>query len=92
MKADDEDIDKIHVFSTTENLLHLCAAETIYCEGTFYTAPPMFVQILAIHSFVGDAMLRWYSPYYPKETLLYTTDSLHYSWILPRDTTLAFLT
>jgi hypothetical protein len=32
----------------------------------------MFVQILAIHSFVGDAMLRWYSPYYPKETLTAT--------------------
>jgi hypothetical protein len=52
----------------------------------------MFDQILAIHSFVGDAMLRWNSPYYPKETLLYTTDSLHYSWILPTDTALAFLT
>ena len=34
-QADDGDIDKILIFSTTANLLHLCAAETIFCDGTF---------------------------------------------------------
>ena len=34
---------------------------------------------------------RWYSPYYPKEILLHTTDSSHYSRILPADTTSTFL-
>ena len=29
---------------------------------------------------------RWYSHYYPKETLLHTTCSSHYSRILPADT------
>ena len=35
--------------------------------------------------------LRWYSPYFPKETLLHTTYSSHYSRILPADTTSTFL-
>ena len=56
LQADDGDIDTILIFSTTENILHLCAAETIYCDGTFYTAPPMFDQIFTIHAFVGDVM------------------------------------
>jgi hypothetical protein len=86
LQADDGDIDKRLLFSTTENLLHLCAAETIYCDGTFYTAPPMFDQILLVMS-----CFRWYSPYFPKETLLHTTDSSHYSRILPADTTSTFL-
>jgi len=34
---------------------------------------------------------RWYSPYFPKEILLHTTDSSHYSRILPADTTSTFL-
>ena len=57
LQADDGDIDKIQLCSTTENILHLCAAETIYCYGTFYTAPPILNQIFNIHAYVGDVML-----------------------------------
>jgi len=60
LQADDGDIDKILPFSTTENLLHLCAAETIYCDGTkkctIYTTLQMFDQIFTIHALVGDVM------------------------------------
>ena len=51
-----EIFDKILIFSTTENILHLCAVETIYCVSIFYTAPPMFDQIYTIYAFVDHVM------------------------------------
>ena len=65
LQADDGDIDKTLLFSTTENL-HLSAPETIYCDDAFYTAPPMFDQIFTIHAFVGDVMLRLVFSVLPK--------------------------
>jgi len=51
LQTHDGDIDKILLFSTTEYLLHLCAAETIYCDGTSYTAPPMFNRIIYLFKY-----------------------------------------
>jgi hypothetical protein len=51
LQTDDGDIDKILLFSTTEYLLHLCAAETIYCDGTSYTALPMFNRIIYLFKY-----------------------------------------
>ena len=51
-----EIFDKKLIFSTTENILHLCAVETIYCVSIFYTAPPMFDQIYTIDAFVDHVM------------------------------------
>jgi hypothetical protein len=51
-----EIFDKKLIFSTTENILHLCAVETIYCVSIFYKAPPMFDQIYTIDAFVDHVM------------------------------------
>ena len=86
-------------FSTTENLLHLCAAETIYCDGTFYTAPPMFDQLFTIHAFVGDVMFPLVFSLLPKRdtatyniffTLLKDIASRHSLNFSPRRVTLYF--
>ena len=99
LQADDGDIDKILLFSTTENLLHLCDAETIYCDGTFYTAPPMFNQIFTIHAFVGDVMFALVFSLLPKRdtatyniffTLLKDIASRHNLNFSPRRVSLDF--
>lgn len=56
LQADDGDINKLLIFTTAENLWQLCTADTVYCDGTFYTAPPMFDSIFTIHAFIGTAM------------------------------------
>ncbi|CAC5366373.1 unnamed protein product [Mytilus coruscus] len=56
LQADDGDINKLLIFTTAENLRQLCIADTVYCDGTFFTAPPMFDSIFTIHAFVGTAM------------------------------------
>ena len=56
LQAEDGDINKILIFTTADNISHLCNADRIYCDGTFYTAPPMFDSIFTIHAFVGSAM------------------------------------
>ncbi|XP_076071644.1 uncharacterized protein LOC143043030 [Mytilus galloprovincialis] len=56
LQAEDGDINKLLIFTTAENLRQLCTADTVYCDGTFYTAPPMFDSIFTIHAFVGTAM------------------------------------
>ena len=56
LQADDGDADKILIFTTADNLHHLCTTDKIYCDGTFYTAPPMFDSIFTIHAFVGSVM------------------------------------
>lgn len=47
LQAENGDINKILIFSTLENIHHLCNADRIYCDGTFYTAPHVFDSILA---------------------------------------------
>ena len=41
LQAEDGDINKILNFTTADNISHLCNADRIYCDGTFYTAPPI---------------------------------------------------
>ncbi|CAC5411480.1 HARBI1 [Mytilus coruscus] len=41
LQADVGDINKLLIFTTAENLRQLCPADTVYCDGTFYTAPPI---------------------------------------------------
>ncbi|CAG2215508.1 unnamed protein product [Mytilus edulis] len=43
--ADDNTNGRMLVFSTQENLYHLAAADTIYCDGTFYVCPTLFYQL-----------------------------------------------
>ena len=48
--VEDEEQDKIIIFSTIENLHTLAAATDIYIDGTFYTFPQLFYQIFTIHA------------------------------------------
>ncbi|CAG2207012.1 unnamed protein product [Mytilus edulis] len=57
LQADDGDINKLLIFTTAENLRQLCTEDTVYWDGTFYTASPMFDSIFTIHVFVGTAMI-----------------------------------
>ena len=42
--------------NTADNISHLCTADRIYCDGTFYTPPPIIDSIFTMHVFVGSAM------------------------------------
>lgn len=53
---DNEQTDRIIAFATTESLNHLSAANTFYCDGTFYTCPSMFRQIYSIHIQINGTM------------------------------------
>ncbi|XP_060070749.1 uncharacterized protein LOC132550676 [Ylistrum balloti] len=66
LQANDGDNDKILIFTTDENLVHLCSAEIVYCDGTFYTAPQMFDSIFTIHAFVGTVMFPFMYSLLPK--------------------------
>ncbi|XP_071089379.1 uncharacterized protein [Haliotis cracherodii] len=51
-----EDNNKLMIFSTANNLRHLAAAETYFCDGTFSMCPNLFYQIYTIHAFVHGKM------------------------------------
>ena len=44
-------------FATTENLDHLAASNTFYCDGTFYTCPSIFHRIYSIHVQIAGKMM-----------------------------------
>jgi len=44
--------DRILIFSTNDNLRHLCAATEIFGDGTFYSCPGMFTQLYTLHASV----------------------------------------
>jgi len=44
------------IFSTTSNLRHFVAANTIFCDGTFYTCPSLFHQLYTIHAMIDGSM------------------------------------
>jgi hypothetical protein len=52
--------DNIHprmlILSTTSNLRHLAAADTIFCDGTFYTCLSLFHKLYTIHAIVDGSM------------------------------------
>ncbi|CAG2252786.1 unnamed protein product [Mytilus edulis] len=54
--ADDNTNGRMLVFSTQENLYHLAAADTIYCDGTFYVCPTLFYQLYTFHAKVDGTM------------------------------------
>ena len=54
--ADDGDVHKILLFSTTRNLYNLTHADTIYGDGTFYTSPNQFTQLYTLHATVDNVM------------------------------------
>jgi hypothetical protein len=43
-------------FATTQDLQDLAAADTIFCDGTFYTCPKLFYQIYTIHILTNGVM------------------------------------
>ena len=53
---DNTETDRLIAFATTESLAHLSAANTFYCDGTFYTCPSMFRQIYSIHIQIDGTM------------------------------------
>ncbi|XP_071091241.1 uncharacterized protein [Haliotis cracherodii] len=53
----DGDDNKILDFSTTSNLLFLCAADTIYGDGTFYVTPRLFYQLYTLHALATNKMV-----------------------------------
>ncbi|CAG2184746.1 unnamed protein product [Mytilus edulis] len=44
------------IFSTTNNLTHLAAANTIFCDGTFYSCPTLFHQLYTVHAMIDGSM------------------------------------
>ncbi|CAG2213979.1 unnamed protein product [Mytilus edulis] len=44
------------IFSTTNNLTHLAAANTIFCDGTFYSCPTLFHQLYIVHAMIDGSM------------------------------------
>lgn len=48
---------RIIAFATDDNLRHLAAADTLYMDGTFDTAPPLFKQIFTIRIPFGNTFI-----------------------------------
>jgi hypothetical protein len=53
---DEGDDQRFLVFATDSNLQNLCAARTVYGDGTFYTCPDQFYQLYTWHTFVDGHM------------------------------------
>jgi len=53
----DGDDDKIVIFGTEGFLRRLCTAEVIFMDGTFKSAPKLFLQIYTLHCFVQGIMV-----------------------------------
>ena len=51
---DDGDNNRIITFGTSQNLIDLANAETLCCDGTFYTCPSQFQQTYTIHARIDD--------------------------------------
>ena len=54
--ADEDNADKILMFTTARNLTNLVSADIIYGDGTFYSSPPQFTQPYTLHTMVDDVM------------------------------------
>lgn len=65
---------KMLVFATRTGLQHLCAANTIYADGTFYTCPSLFHQLFTLHGFIDGEMYPLVFAFLPgKSTDVYVT-------------------
>jgi hypothetical protein len=61
------------IFSTINNLTHLAAANTIFCDGTFYPCPSLFHQIYTVHAMVDGSMYPLVFALLPgKDEVIYT--------------------
>jgi hypothetical protein len=61
------------IFSTINNLTHLAAANTIFCDGTFYACPSLFHQLYTVHAMVYDSMYPLVFALLPgKDEVIYT--------------------
>jgi len=49
--------DKIIIFGTEGFLKRLCSSEIVFMDGTFKSAPKLFMQIYTLHSFVMGFMV-----------------------------------
>ncbi|XP_062612625.1 uncharacterized protein LOC134274356, partial [Saccostrea cucullata] len=47
---------RILIFSTDSNLQHLCAADTVFSDGTFYSCTRFFTQLYTLHANVNGTM------------------------------------
>ncbi|XP_062584465.1 uncharacterized protein LOC134246160 [Saccostrea cucullata] len=56
--CDDTDAqgNRILIFSTDSNLQHLCAADTVFSDGTFYSCTRFFTQLYTLHANVNGTM------------------------------------
>ena len=52
--ADWSETPRVIVFATEENVKELARAKTWFLDGTFKTAPNIFLQLLTIHGIVRD--------------------------------------
>ena len=61
------------IFSTINNLTHLAAANTIFCDGTFYACPSLFHQLYTVHAMVDGSMYPLVFDLLPgKDEVIYT--------------------
>ncbi|WAR15649.1 hypothetical protein MAR_005754, partial [Mya arenaria] len=51
-----DETNKMLVVATRTGLQHLCAANTIYADGTFYTCPSLCHQLFTLHGFIDGEM------------------------------------
>ncbi|XP_033741293.1 uncharacterized protein LOC117328064 [Pecten maximus] len=65
---DDGDQSRIIAFATSDNLTDLCNADTLFCDGTFYTCPTKFHQIYTIHAKIEDQMYPFVYSLLPNKT------------------------
>lgn len=49
-----DDPDRMLIFATRQNLQYLSQSPTLYCDGTFKTAPGQFLQLFTIHGRFRD--------------------------------------
>lgn len=52
----DENGHRIIIFATDANLNHLCAADTVFSDGTFYSCTKHFTQLYTLHASVNGAV------------------------------------
>ena len=55
--ADDGTEERILIFATEANLIHLAEGSRWYMDGTFYASPGNFFQLYSIHSVVNGCMM-----------------------------------
>ena len=55
--ANDGVEERILIFGTSQNIRYLCAADTIFMDGTFKISPDMFHQVYALHAVVMGVMV-----------------------------------